>query len=78
MSRKNVKVIRDYLDFEDLIKKSGYKVYKPKIGSVGRALIKASKSSGTANTRYAGVRFSELVSKTEFPEESVTDKILIL
>lgn len=44
MSRKNVKVIRDYLDFEDLIKKSGYKVYKPKIGSVGRALIKASKS----------------------------------
>lgn len=47
MSRKKYEPIRDYLDYEDLIKKSGYKVYKPKVGSVGRALIKASKSHGS-------------------------------
>lgn len=44
MSRRKYEAIHDYLDFEDLIKKSGYKVYKPRIGSVGRALIQASKS----------------------------------
>lgn len=30
-------------DFTDLRAKLGYKVYEPKIGSMGRALIKASK-----------------------------------
>lgn len=29
------------IDFEDLREKLGYKVYKPRIGSVGKALIKA-------------------------------------
>lgn len=32
------------VDFDDLRKKLGYRVYEPKIGSMGRALIKASKS----------------------------------
>ena len=32
------------VDFDDLRRKLGYKVYEPKIGSMGRALIKASKN----------------------------------
>lgn len=37
------KPIRNYLDWEDLIKQSGYKTRTPKIGSFGAALIKATK-----------------------------------
>ena len=42
--RRKYEPITDYLDFTDLIKKAGYKVYEPKLGNVGRALIKASKA----------------------------------
>ena len=31
------------VDFEDLKEKLGYKIYKPRIGNLGKALIKASK-----------------------------------
>ena len=40
-----------HLDFDDLKEKLGYKVYKPRIGNLGRALIKASKEG---NQRSVG------------------------
>lgn len=46
------KPIRNYLDWEDLIKQSGYKTRTPKIGSFGVALIKASKDKNQG--RLAG------------------------
>lgn len=38
------------VDFEDLREKLGYKVYKPRIGSFGRALIKASKEGKSGSS----------------------------
>jgi hypothetical protein len=38
--------IRDYISNEDFLQKAGYRTYKPKIGSFGHALIKASKTQG--------------------------------
>lgn len=35
--------------FEDLLKKLGYKRYTPKIGTLGRALLKASKNQRSDN-----------------------------
>lgn len=43
MSRKQ-EVIRDYLSHEDLLQQLGYNFYKPKTGSLGRAIIQASKN----------------------------------
>lgn len=40
------KPIRDYINFGDCLEKSGYWQYKPKIGSLGKALIEASKHQG--------------------------------
>lgn len=44
MSRKQV-AIREYLSHEDLLQQLGYNFYKPKTGSLGRAIIQASKSN---------------------------------
>lgn len=38
------------IDFEDLREKLGYKVYKPRIGSVGKALIKAVAQEGKSRS----------------------------
>mgnify|MGYP003292812814 CR=1 FL=1 len=35
----------EFLTYEDLKEKLGYKTYTPKIGSLGKALIKAAKSN---------------------------------
>ena len=43
MSRKQ-EAIRDYLSHEDLLQQLGYNFYKPKTGSLGRAIIQASKN----------------------------------
>ena len=36
--------IHDYISFEDLLEKSGYETYKPTFGSLGKALLEASKN----------------------------------
>ena len=38
------------IDFEDLREKLGYKVYKPRIGSVGQALIEAVAQEGKSRS----------------------------
>ncbi len=42
MSNKH-KPIHDYMTHEDLFLKAGYRHYNPKIGSLGKAIIEASK-----------------------------------
>lgn len=49
MKKNNYKPIRDYLSYEDLLEKAGYRRYKPKTGSLGRALIEASKHQGRSS-----------------------------
>lgn len=36
--------IHDYISHEDLLEKSGYTTYKPAFGSLGKALLEASKN----------------------------------
>lgn len=36
--------IYDYISYEDLLEKSGYKTYKPAFGTLGKALLEASKN----------------------------------
>lgn len=43
VNKMKYKSIKNYLDFNDLKEKLGYKTYKPRIGNIGRALIKLSK-----------------------------------
>lgn len=46
---RNNNAIHDYIDYEDLLKKLGYKSYKPRIGTLGRALLEASKNQRSDN-----------------------------
>lgn len=59
---KNNNAIHDYIDFEDLLKKLGYKNYKPRIGTLGRALLEASKNQRSDNflKRYWDSYFKKL------------------
>ena len=41
-----------FLDFTDLKEKLGYTTRKPKVGSLGRALIKASKESNQGSIKW--------------------------
>ena len=44
----NSVAIRDYTNFEDLKVKAGYRTYTPKIGSLGQAIMTASKKNKCA------------------------------
>lgn len=59
---KNNNSIHDYIDYEDLLKKLGYKNYKPRIGTLGRALLEASKNQRSDNflKRYWDSYFKKL------------------
>lgn len=46
--KKKTKPINDYLGYEDLVEKAGYKSFTPKIGSFGKALLAASKATKSA------------------------------
>ena len=46
MSKPKYQTIHDYINFEDFLEKAGYWQYKPKVGSLGRALMEASKHQG--------------------------------
>ena len=54
--------IRDYINFEDYLQKAGYRQYKPKVGSLGKALIDASKHQGRSSflNRMLDVYFKKL------------------
>lgn len=59
----HAKAIKDYISFEDLLQKAGYKqYYQPKIGSLGRALLKASNNQRSDNflKRYWDSYFRKL------------------
>lgn len=52
-----------YINFEDLREKLGYKVYKPKIGNFGRALIKASQEGNHRSVGWLKRQLDELFRK---------------
>ena len=47
--KKNKYKQPDYITYEDLLEKLGYKKYKPKIGNLGRAIMDASKNHRSVN-----------------------------
>lgn len=51
------------VDFEDLKEKLGYKTYKPRIGNVGRALIKLSKEGNHRSIGWLKHQLDELSQK---------------
>lgn len=51
------------VDFEDLKEKLGYKTYKPRIGNVGRALIKLSKEGNHRSIGWLKHQLDELYRK---------------
>ena len=51
------------VDFEDLKEKLGYKIYKPRIGNLGKALIKASKEGNHRSIGWLKHQLDELFKK---------------
>lgn len=51
------------VDFEDLREKLGYKIYKPRIGSVGKALYKAIKEGNHRSIGWLKNQLDELYRK---------------
>lgn len=51
------------IDFAELREKLGYKTYKPRIGSVGRALIKAVKEGNRRSIGWLKLQLDELFKK---------------
>lgn len=65
MSKTNYKPIKEYINFEDYLQKAGYRQYKPKVGSLGKALIEASKHQGRSSflNKMLDVYFQKLRQK---------------
>lgn len=51
------------VDFEDLREKLGYRVYKPRIGNVGKALFKAIKEGNQRSISWLKHQLDELSGK---------------
>lgn len=64
-----------YLDFDGLKEQLGYKVYKPRIGNVGRALIKASKEGNQRSVGWMKPMLDELFKKTKTSTQKRKEKI---
>lgn len=60
----------EYLDFEDLKEKLGYRTYKPKIGSVGRALLKATKDGNHRSVGWLKHQLDEVFKKQRLAQEN--------
>lgn len=60
--QKNNNAIHDYITFEDLLQKFGYRTYKPRLGTLGKALLEASKNQRSDNflKRYWDSYFRKL------------------
>lgn len=65
MSKTNYEPIKEYVNFEDYLQKAGYRQYKPKVGSLGKALIEASKHQGRTSflNKMLDVYFQKLRQK---------------
>lgn len=65
MSKTNYEPIKEYINFEDYLQKAGYRQYKPKVGSLGKALIEASKHQGRTSflNKMLDVYFQKLRQK---------------
>ena len=65
MSKTNYEPIKEYINFEDYLQKAGYRQYKPKVGSLGKALIEASKHQGRSSflNKMLDVYFKKLRQK---------------
>ena len=65
MSKTNYESIKEYINFEDYLQKAGYRQYKPKVGSLGKALIEASKHQGRSSflNKMLDVYFQKLRQK---------------
>lgn len=65
MSKTNYEPIKEYINFEDYLQKAGYRQYKPKVGSLGKALIEASKHQGRSSflNKMLDVYFQKLRQK---------------
>lgn len=44
--------IRDYIDFSDAVRKSGYNISSPHFGVLGKALLKASNDTGWLRKQF--------------------------
>jgi len=60
----------EYLDFEDLKEKLGYRTYKPKMGSVGRALLKATKDGNHRSVGWLKHQLDEVFKKQRLAQEN--------
>lgn len=49
-----------YTDFEELKERLGYKTYKPKIGNLGKAIIKYSKEGNHRSINWLKSQLDEL------------------
>lgn len=54
-----------FIDFEDLKEKLGYRVYKPRIGILGKALIKLSKRENQRSIGWLKHQLDELFMKNK-------------
>ena len=54
--------IHDYITYEDLLESLGYRTYKPRLGTLGKALLEASKNQRSNNflKRYWDSYFKKL------------------
>lgn len=59
------KKIHNYINYEDLKEKLGYRTYKPRLGVLGKALLEASKKQKANNflKRYWDSYFKKLRQK---------------
>jgi hypothetical protein len=69
---KHYTPITDYISFEDLLEKSGYKKFIPHIGNVGRAILSASKHHRSISwlKNQLDVYFSNIRNKTKDRKEN--------
>lgn len=72
MKNKRDKPIHNYIGYEDLLQKLGYKTYKPKLGTLGRALLKASKNQKPDNflKKYWDIYFKKLRHRRRFEKQN--------
>lgn len=65
----------EYLTYEDLKEKLGYKTYKPRIGMLGRALIKASKEENHRSIGWLKKQLDELFRKQRQEQKNEKRKL---
>ena len=62
------------LSFEDLKEKLGYKTYKPRIGILGKELIKTTKEGNQRSIGWLKKQLDELFKKDRYKKKNKKDK----